>query len=509
MGRFDAAHRRLTRLITTQPRAEAWLIRRARLELTRADGDARRARADLLRATGSLERLPTRGPPPSARRAPARRSPRPPASPGTPVDCGAGRGPGDHARRARLSLPDAATGRARGHVVSFRHVLPGGDHRGGRSRPPGPPAGRRGARSDARCAVGGVRGAGGFPARLRQPLPPGPGAPLPARDPPLPPAADRRAAARRRRSRSTASSTCSSAGSRRRSTPSSTRSTGTARADALGSALAEAYRELAFQTLADQVKRSVRSVDGNRWMFQVERADDVPLRIHEELSDGSRTLVESTPVRMDLTHSGWSDIFFLGMDYPEAARVLNVSIDLGVVGRDAEPTPPIETRLRVTSTPTLALRSIDLDAAAEIKSLDEVFDYGRDYLGLIKAAAISAGLVPPSTEKSDVTLAELLARIVGEGPRSRDHERGPRHPQGLAPRGLHQPAGVAHRAMHAGDRSDRVAHRSASRGRATPDRRARDPRRVARRLGRRLAGLGRAVARHQADRGLPGARGGP
>ena len=30
-------------------------------------------------------------------------------------------------------------------------------------------------------------------------------------------------------------------------------------------------------------------------------------------------LKESTPVRMDLTHSGWSDIFFLGMDFPEGA----------------------------------------------------------------------------------------------------------------------------------------------------------------------------------------------
>ena len=35
------------------------------------------------------------------------------------------------------------------------------------------------------------------------------------------------------------------------------------------------------------------------------------------------TLREETPVRMDLTHSGWSDIFFLGMDFPEGARVIN------------------------------------------------------------------------------------------------------------------------------------------------------------------------------------------
>jgi hypothetical protein len=45
-------------------------------------------------------------------------------------------------------------------------------------------------------------------------------------------------------------------------------------------------------------------------------------------------LRERTPVRMDLTHCGWSDIFFLGMDYPEGAKVLNISVDLAVHGRD-------------------------------------------------------------------------------------------------------------------------------------------------------------------------------
>ena len=56
---------------------------------------------------------------------------------------------------------------------------------------------------------------------------------------------------------------------------------------------------------------------------------------------------------MDLTHCGWSDIFFLGMDYPEGARVLNVSVDLGVKGRHASPQPPIEVFLRVIDGPVL------------------------------------------------------------------------------------------------------------------------------------------------------------
>src|SRR5215212_4257328 len=39
--------------------------------------------------------------------------------------------------------------------------------------------------------------------------------------------------------------------------------------DALSSALAATYHKLAFQNLADQVRRSVRSARGNQWMFRV------------------------------------------------------------------------------------------------------------------------------------------------------------------------------------------------------------------------------------------------
>src|SRR4029079_7266128 len=117
--------------------------------------------------------------------------------------------------------------------------------------------------------------------------------------------------------------------------------------DAISSALAAAYHDLGFQTLANQVRRSVRSVRGNQWMFRMGHPADQPLRIRPELlrpgADGSYPILkESTPVRMDLTHCVWSDIFFLGMDYPEGAKVLNVSIDLGVHGRDSSPRPPVE-----------------------------------------------------------------------------------------------------------------------------------------------------------------------
>jgi REP element-mobilizing transposase RayT len=191
--------------------------------------------------------------------------------------------------------------------------------------------------------------------------------------------------------------------------------------DAISSALAAAYHRVGFQTLADQVRRSVRSVRGNQWMFRMGHPADHPLRIRPELlrpnpGDGTYPILrECTPVRMDLTHCGWSDIFFLGMDYPEGAKVLNVSIDLGIHGRDAAPRPPVEAYLRVIEEPLVRLTSVDLGATADITNLAEVFDFAKDYLGLLKAAIIAAGIVPPGIEGSGQSLAELLARIVGPG----------------------------------------------------------------------------------------------
>ena len=190
--------------------------------------------------------------------------------------------------------------------------------------------------------------------------------------------------------------------------------------DGVSSALAVAYQRLAFQTLADQVRRSVRSVRGNQWMFRMGHPEDHPLRIKAELlqrgPDGTYPILrEQTPVRMDLTHSAWSDIFFLGMDFPEGARVINVSVDLGVVGRGDTPKPPVSAWLRVLDEPVLRLTSVDLGATADLTSLSEVFDFAKDYLGLLKAAIIAAGIVPPGVEGSGQELSTLLARMVGVG----------------------------------------------------------------------------------------------
>jgi hypothetical protein len=156
-------------------------------------------------------------------------------------------------------------------------------------------------------------------------------------------------------------------------------------------------------------------------MFRIGRPADHPLRIRPELlRRGTATgpfpvLHERTPVRMDLTHTCWSDIFFLGMDYPNGANVLNVSVDLCVHGRGAVPAPPIDVFFRVIDEPVLRLVSVDLGATTTITTLEEVFDFARDYLGLLKAGVIASGLVPPGLEGSRGNFVDLLSLLSGPG----------------------------------------------------------------------------------------------
>jgi hypothetical protein len=165
-------------------------------------------------------------------------------------------------------------------------------------------------------------------------------------------------------------------------------------------------------------------------------------------------LRERTAVRMDLTHCGWSDIFFLGMDYPEGARVLNISVDLGVHGRDAAPQPPIEAYFRVIDEPVIRLASVDLEASACLTNLDEVFDFGRDYLGpaqgcgdrfrvVIRPASNAPARISPTCSRDDARTR----------PGFRTGEQRQPDPEGFAACRLDQPARGADRRVHARHRA--------------------------------------------------------
>jgi hypothetical protein len=67
----------------------------------------------------------------------------------------------------------------------------------------------------------------------------------------------------------------------------------------------------------------------------------------------------------------------------------------------------------VIDEPVLRLASVDLQAVAEISTLAEVFDFARDYLGLLKAAVIASGIVPPGMEGAGQPLADILAVLTG------------------------------------------------------------------------------------------------
>ena len=66
----------------------------------------------------------------------------------------------------------------------------------------------------------------------------------------------------------------------------------------------------------------------------------------------------------------------------------------------AAPRPPVEAYFRVIDQPVLRLTSVDLKATTDISTIAEVFDFARDYLGLLKAAVIASGLVPSGMEGS-------------------------------------------------------------------------------------------------------------
>ncbi len=190
--------------------------------------------------------------------------------------------------------------------------------------------------------------------------------------------------------------------------------------DASSSALAQAFSQLALQNLADRVRKSVRSVRGNQWMFRCGHPETHPLRVVSALARRAAgepfpILHEQTAVRMDLSHSSWSDIFFLGMDFPEGARVLNVSIDLALETSGTEPRPPVGGLFRVIDELVIRLTSVDLGATADVTELADMFHFAKDYLGLLKSAVIASGILPIGMEGSGTRLSDLLLMIFGPG----------------------------------------------------------------------------------------------
>ncbi len=188
--------------------------------------------------------------------------------------------------------------------------------------------------------------------------------------------------------------------------------------DIVLSASAAAYYRLAFSYLMDQVHESISRAPGNEWIYQLDSLDEYPLKVPEEYLSPDKTTglyplgYDCCPVRIDPCHSGWSDIFFLAMDYPEGARVINFSIDIARRG-SGPPRPPVECYSRVIDRAVIRLVSLDLGCTRNIYSTADLFDFEKDALGLLKAGVIASGIVPPGFQSDPVAIREILRKLVG------------------------------------------------------------------------------------------------
>ena len=189
---------------------------------------------------------------------------------------------------------------------------------------------------------------------------------------------------------------------------------------AVFSAIADSYYKLSFNYLLDQVKSSISLCNENYHLYNIRGLDDYPFSVPGDLTSPDTETglypvgMDAAPVRLDPSHSGWSDIFFLGMDFPEGARVVNLSVNLRIHGSNDPILPPSECYCRFINEPVLHLVSVDLNASKKISSLQELFNFGNDYLSLLKAGVVASGIIPPCFEKMDLPLKDILRRMLNK-----------------------------------------------------------------------------------------------
>ena len=219
-------------------------------------------------------------------------------------------------------------------------------------------------------------------------------------------------------------------------------------------------------------------------------------------------LRERTPVRMDLTHSAWSDIFFLGMDFPEGARVLNVSVDLGVKGRHAQPEPPIEVYpardRRAGAAPDQ--RGPGRDRGHQRASAK--FSISRKIIwACSRRRSLPPGLCRRASKAPAKTLPICWHASSGRGRGLELVSNVNNIPKGSRLAVSTNLLASLDFRLHARDRPGQIAFRPVAGRRTAAGAGARNSGRMARRFGRRLAGFGRRLARHEIDPGRAGGRG--
>ncbi len=94
--------------------------------------------------------------------------------------------------------------------------------------------------------------------------------------------------------------------------------------------------------------------------------------------------------------------------------LINISVDLRVHGSSDPIKPPCECYCRFIEKPVIKLVSIDLKSSKEVSSVSELFNFGNDYLSLLKAGVVASGIVPPCFEDKDIPLHEILHKLFGK-----------------------------------------------------------------------------------------------
>ncbi len=192
------------------------------------------------------------------------------------------------------------------------------------------------------------------------------------------------------------------------------------RNSAVFSALSSSYYDLSFKYLLDQVKLSISQCKENYHLYNINDLHDYPYSVPDALTTPDPETgrypvgMDSCPVRLDPSHSGWSDIFFLGMDFPEGANVVNLSVNLSIHGSGEPALPPCECYCRFIEDPAVHLISTDLRASKKITSLNELFNFGNDYLSLLKAGVVASGIIPPCFENKEIPLKDILRKLLGK-----------------------------------------------------------------------------------------------
>jgi hypothetical protein len=153
--------------------------------------------------------------------------------------------------------------------------------------------------------------------------------------------------------------------------------------------------------------------------------------------------------------------------------------------------------------PVLRLTSVDLNATADDHfDLAEVFDFGRDYLGLLKAAVIAAGHRAAGHGRSATSLLPMFWRAIDRNAGLRPGDRQPRERD--IPKGSRLAVSTNLLAslisvLHARHRAGFFADGRLTENGAPPGGGARHSGRMAGRVRRGMAGFRRRVAGDQAD----------